>query len=111
LELRWLDINIVRASCESVPRFGRAEGSRHRQTLDQSKAQSQRVGVTSIHAQWDSLYVVPSSVAKAGVLNMTRSLAVQHPILSREVGEGGAELITYCGDPHHFAPVLSSYKV
>ena len=56
-------------------------GSLHhglRQALDQRKTQSQRVlSITTTYAQWGSPYVVPSSVAKAGVLNMTRSLAVE----------------------------------
>jgi NAD(P)-dependent dehydrogenase (short-subunit alcohol dehydrogenase family) len=35
------------------------------------------LSITTTYAQWGSPYVVPSSVAKAGVLNMTRSLAVE----------------------------------
>src|SRR5215467_6750931 len=35
------------------------------------------LNITTTYAQWGSPYVVPSSVAKAGVLNMTRSLAVE----------------------------------
>src|SRR5438270_5066735 len=34
------------------------------------------LSITTTYAQWGSPYVVPSSVAKAGVLNLTRSLAV-----------------------------------
>ncbi len=35
------------------------------------------LNITTTYAEWGSPYVVPSSVAKAGVLNMTRSLAVE----------------------------------
>ncbi len=35
------------------------------------------LSITTTYAHWGSPYVVPSSVAKAGVLNMTRSLAVE----------------------------------
>ena len=35
------------------------------------------LNITTTYAQWGSPYVVPSSVAKAGVLNLTRSLAVE----------------------------------
>jgi NAD(P)-dependent dehydrogenase (short-subunit alcohol dehydrogenase family) len=35
------------------------------------------LSITTTYAQWGSPYVVPSSVAKAGVLNLTRSLAVE----------------------------------
>ncbi len=35
------------------------------------------LNITTTYAQWGSPYVVPSSVAKAGVLNMTRSLAIE----------------------------------
>ncbi|HZU30120.1 MAG TPA: SDR family oxidoreductase [Candidatus Angelobacter sp.] len=35
------------------------------------------LSITTTYAQWGSSYVVPSSVAKAGVLNLTRSLAVE----------------------------------
>jgi len=34
------------------------------------------LSITTTYAEWGSPYVVPSSVAKAGVLNLTRSLAV-----------------------------------
>jgi NAD(P)-dependent dehydrogenase (short-subunit alcohol dehydrogenase family) len=35
------------------------------------------LNITTTYAQWGSPYVLPSSVAKAGVLNLTRSLAVE----------------------------------
>jgi NAD(P)-dependent dehydrogenase (short-subunit alcohol dehydrogenase family) len=35
------------------------------------------LSITTTYAQWGSPYVLPSSVAKAGVLNLTRSLAVE----------------------------------
>jgi NAD(P)-dependent dehydrogenase (short-subunit alcohol dehydrogenase family) len=35
------------------------------------------LNITTTYAEWGSPYVVPSSVAKAGVLNLTRSLAVE----------------------------------
>jgi NAD(P)-dependent dehydrogenase (short-subunit alcohol dehydrogenase family) len=35
------------------------------------------LNITTTYAAWGSPYVVPSSVAKAGVLNLTRSLAVE----------------------------------
>ncbi|HMC29474.1 MAG TPA: SDR family oxidoreductase [Candidatus Angelobacter sp.] len=35
------------------------------------------LSITTTYAEWGSPYVVPSSVAKAGVLNLTRSLAVE----------------------------------
>src|SRR5690349_20808655 len=35
------------------------------------------LSITTTYAQWGSPYVVPSSVAKAGVLNLTRSLAIE----------------------------------
>jgi NAD(P)-dependent dehydrogenase (short-subunit alcohol dehydrogenase family) len=41
------------------------------------KRKASVLSITTTYAQWGSPYVVPSSVAKAGVLNMTRSLAVE----------------------------------
>jgi NAD(P)-dependent dehydrogenase (short-subunit alcohol dehydrogenase family) len=41
------------------------------------KRKANVLSITTTYAQWGSAYVVPSSVAKAGVLNMTRSLAVE----------------------------------
>jgi NAD(P)-dependent dehydrogenase (short-subunit alcohol dehydrogenase family) len=35
------------------------------------------LNITTTYAQWGSPYVLPSSAAKAGVLNLTRSLAVE----------------------------------
>jgi len=35
------------------------------------------LSITTTYAEWGSPYVVPSSVAKAGVLNLTRSLGVE----------------------------------
>jgi NAD(P)-dependent dehydrogenase (short-subunit alcohol dehydrogenase family) len=43
----------------------------------QGKHKATVLNITTTYAQWGSPYVVPSSVAKAGVLNMTRSLAVE----------------------------------
>jgi NAD(P)-dependent dehydrogenase (short-subunit alcohol dehydrogenase family) len=41
------------------------------------KRKANVLSITTTYAEWGSAYVVPSSVAKAGVLNMTRSLAVE----------------------------------